>query len=54
MKDIYIAFLVSLVLSSCVTSSVVINVKRPADITISQDIQDVVAESRPRRYGCKN
>ena len=35
-------------LSSCITSSVLVNVQRPADITISQDIQNVVVVNRSR------
>jgi hypothetical protein len=34
--------------SSCSTSSVVVNIQRPADITISQDIQNVVLVNRSR------
>ena len=34
--------------SSCLTSSVVVNIQRPADITISQDIQNVVLVNRSR------
>jgi len=34
--------------SSCLTSSVVVNIQRPADITISQDIQTVVLVNRSR------
>ena len=34
--------------SSCSTSSVVVNIQRPADITLSQDIQNVVLVNRSR------
>ena len=34
--------------SSCLTSSVVVNIQRPADITISQDIQNVILVNRSR------
>ena len=33
-------------LSSCVTSSVLVNVHRPADITINKDIQNIVVVNR--------
>ena len=33
-------------LSSCSTSSVLVNVQRPADITITKDIQNVVVVNR--------
>ena len=32
--------------SSCSTSSVIVNIQRPADITISQDIQKIVIVNR--------
>ena len=35
-------------ISSCVTSSVLVNVHRPADITINKDIQNVVVVNRSR------
>ncbi|MDG1349073.1 MAG: DUF6340 family protein [Flavobacteriales bacterium] len=35
-------------LSSCTTSSVLVNVQRPADITITKDIQNVVVVNRSR------
>ena len=38
---VYIALIITSI-SSCVTSSVLVNVQRPADITINKDIQNVV------------
>jgi hypothetical protein len=40
-KQFIFGILVVTGLSSCTTSSVLVNVQRPADITISQDIQNV-------------
>jgi pentatricopeptide repeat protein len=48
MKKIFTGLLIISVLSSCVTSSVVLDVQRPADITVSQDIQNVVIVNRSR------
>ena len=42
------SLLVVVGLSSCSTSSVVVNIQRPADITISQDIQNVILVNRSR------
>ncbi len=42
------SLLVVVGLSSCSTSSVVVNIQRPADITISQDIKNVVLVNRSR------
>jgi hypothetical protein len=44
---VYIALIIN-VLSSCVTSSVFVNVHRPADITINKGIQNVVVVNRSR------
>jgi len=44
---VYIAFIVTSI-SSCFTSSVLVNVHRPADITINKDIQNVVVVNRSR------
>ena len=35
-------------LSACTTSSVLVNIQRPADITVSQDVQNVVVVNRSR------
>lgn len=48
MKKIFTGVLIISVLSSCVTSSIVLDVQRPADITVSQDIQNVVIVNRSR------
>lgn len=47
-KQIVCIALIINVLSSCVTSSVLVNVQRPADITINKDIQNVVVVNRSR------
>jgi len=47
-KQIVCIALIVTALSSCVTSSVLVNVHRPADITISKDIQNVVVVNRYR------
>ena len=44
---VYISLIVTF-LSSCVTSSVLINLQRPADITINNDIKNVVVVNRSR------
>ena len=44
---VYIALIITSI-SSCVTSSVFVNVQRPADITINKDIQNVVVVNRSR------
>ena len=46
--NIIFVVLVVLGFSSCSTSSVVVNIQRPADITISQDIQNVILVNRSR------
>ena len=48
MKKIFTTLLIASLLSSCITSSVVLDVQRPADITVSQDIQNVVIANRSR------
>ncbi len=48
MKKIVVVFFLVSVFSSCITSNVVVNIQRPADITISQDIQNVVVANRSR------
>ena len=47
-QKIVVGFLITSVLSSCVTSSVMLDVQRPADITVSQNIQNVVIVNRSR------
>ena len=47
-KQFIFGILVIAGLSSCTTSSVLVNVQRPADITIPQDIQNVVVVNRSR------
>jgi len=44
---VYIALIITSI-SSCVTSSVLVNVHRPADITINKEIQNVVVVNRSR------
>lgn len=46
MKDIFLVFVAASFLSSCTTSKIVINVQRPADISLSQDIKNVVIVNR--------
>lgn len=48
MKNIFFSFLVFCLLSSCMTSNVVIDVQRPADINLSSDIQNIVVVNRSR------
>jgi len=48
MKRIVVGFFLVSVFSSCITSNVVVNIQRPADITVSQDIQNVVVANRSR------
>ncbi len=48
MQKIFTGILIISVLSSCVTSTLVLDVQRPADITISQDIQNLVVVNRSR------
>ena len=48
MKKIVVGFFLVSVFSSCLTSNVVVNIQRPADITVSQDIQNVVIANRSR------
>jgi hypothetical protein len=47
-KQFIFGVAVVLGLSSCTTSQVLVNVQRPADITIAQDIQNVVVVNRSR------
>ena len=47
-KQIVCIALIITSLSSCVTSSVLVNVHRPADIAINKDIQNVVVVNRSR------
>ena len=47
-KQFIFGILVVVGLSSCITSSVYVNVQRPADITIAQEIQNVVVVNRSR------
>jgi len=48
MEKIFSAFLVFSLMSSCMTSSLVIDVQRPADINVSSDIQNIVIINRSR------
>ena len=48
LKKLSFVFLIVLGLSACSTSSVLVNIQRPADITLSQDIQSVVVVNRSR------
>ena len=48
MKKIIIGFFLVSVFSSCITSNITVNIQRPADITVSQDIQNVVIANRSR------
>jgi len=48
LKKLSFGFLIILGLSACTTSSVLVNIQRPADITVSQDIQNVVVVNRSR------
>ena len=47
-KQIVYIVLIIMSLSSCVTSSVLVNIHRPADITINKSIQNVVVVNRSR------
>ena len=48
MNKIFTGLFIVSMLSSCVTSTIVIDVQRPADITISQDVKNlVVVNDRP-------
>jgi hypothetical protein len=47
-KQFIFGILVVAGLSSCSTSSVLVNVQRPADITIPQEIQNIVVVNRSR------
>ena len=51
MKKIFSVFLVFSFMSSCMTSNIVINVQRPADINLSSDIQNIVVVNRSRPSG---
>ncbi|MDC0204585.1 DUF6340 family protein [Flavobacteriales bacterium] len=48
LNKIIFGIMVVIGFSSCSTSSVVVNIQRPADITISQDIQNVILVNRSR------
>ena len=48
MKKIYFGLVIVFGLSSCVTSNISLNVQRPADITVSQQIQNLVIINRSR------
>ena len=48
MKEVFCGFLIISMLSSCVTSTIVLDVQRPADITISQNIKNLVIVNRSR------
>ena len=48
MKKIVIGFFLVSIFSSCITSNVVVNIQRPADITVSQHIQNVIIVNRSR------
>jgi hypothetical protein len=48
MKKIIFGLVVVFGLSSCVTSNISLKVQRPADITVSQEIQNVVIINRSR------
>ena len=48
LKKLSFGCLIVLGLSACTTSSVLVNIQRPADITVSQDIQNVVVVNRSR------
>lgn len=52
LKKLSFGFLIVIGLSACTTSSILVNIQRPADITVSQDIQNVVIvnRSRPSKY----
>ena len=47
-KNIIYSIIFILGLSSCSTSSIVVNIQRPADITISKDVQNIVLVNRSR------
>lgn len=46
--NIIFVFILCVILSSCMTSSVILDVQRPADITVSHNIKDVVIADRSR------
>ena len=48
LKKISFGFSIVLGLSACTTSSVLVNIQRPADITVSQEVQNVVVVNRSR------
>ncbi|HIG32235.1 MAG TPA: tetratricopeptide repeat protein [Flavobacteriales bacterium] len=48
LKKLFFGLLIVAGLSACTTSSVLVNIQRPADITVSQDIQNVVVVNRSR------
>ena len=48
LRKLFFGFSIVVGLSACTTSSVLVNIQRPADITVSQDIQNVVVVNRSR------
>jgi len=48
MKKVFLGFFLVSIFSSCITSNIAVNIQRPADITVSQDIQNVVIANRSR------
>ena len=48
LKKIVLGVLFVVGLSACTTSSILVNIQRPADITVSQDVQNVVVVNRSR------
>lgn len=48
MKRIFFGFLIVLVLNSCVTSSVVFDIQRPADINVPNELNNIVIANRSR------
>jgi len=48
LNKLFFGLLIFAGLSACTTSSVLVNIQRPADITVSQDVQNVVVVNRSR------
>jgi len=48
LRKLFFGFSIVVGLSACTTSSVLVNIQRPADITVSQDVQNVVVVNRSR------
>jgi hypothetical protein len=48
LKKLFFGLLIAQGLSACTTSSVLVKIQRPADITVSQDIQNVIIVNRSR------